>query len=61
MPSPAAIKQSEITRALKAAVAAGVPVGGFEVDAIHGTIRVYAEGQMPKGTKSRPDPDELLG
>jgi hypothetical protein len=60
MTSPAPFKQSDVTRALKGAVAAGLPVGGCEIDPATGVIRIYTQGQMPKGSTRRPDPDELL-
>lgn len=60
MTRASAIKQNEISKALKAGVAAGITVGCYEVDPITGTVRVYAEGQAPKG-RGGPNPDELLG
>lgn len=41
---PATFKQVDVTRAVKGAVAAGLAVGGFKVDARTGDILVFVAG-----------------
>ena len=41
---PATFKQVDVTRAVKGALAAGLPVGGFKVDARTGDILVFVTG-----------------
>ncbi|WP_069049727.1 hypothetical protein [Blastomonas sp. RAC04] len=48
----ATFKQADCTRALRAAVAAGLPVSGFKIDA-YGEIHVFcADGQPQTGDNS---------
>lgn len=49
---PAAFKQADVPRALKAGMAAGVPVVAYELT-VDGTLRVFAEGAIPV-----PQPDK---
>ncbi len=47
MPSrPAPATQANIARALKAGVAAGLSIGGWEITSC-GTVRVWVAGQAP--------------
>lgn len=46
MTKPATFRQSDLTRALKAAAAAGVRVGCYEIKP-DGSVRVWAEGEAP--------------
>ena len=41
---PATFKQSDLTRAIKGAVAAGLAVGGFKIDPRTGEIVVWCAG-----------------
>jgi hypothetical protein len=54
---PSPFRQADVTRAVKGAVAAGVPVGRVEIDR-NGKIVIVAEGW--KGDLAGPNPDELL-
>lgn len=57
MAKPARFKQSDCTRALRAAVAAGLKPCGYEIDP-NGTLRViFANGLQPKAGNSF---DEVL-
>jgi hypothetical protein len=46
--APAAFKQRDVTRAVKAVAAAGVDIARVEVDRA-GTIRIIAQGSEPAG------------
>ena len=54
---PATIKQVDVTRSIKGALAAGFAVGRIEVDQVSGKITIFPMG-APSGIG--PDPDELL-
>jgi hypothetical protein len=54
----AAFKQSDVTRALKGAVQAGLPVTGYRVEP-DGTIMVLFEGKAPAPGANNPW-DEVL-
>lgn len=55
---PATIKQVDVTRSVKGAMAAGFAVGRIEVDQLAGKIIIYPKGAEAGGIG--PDPDELL-
>ena len=42
---PATVKQSDVTRIIKGAQAAGIIAGRIEADLLTGRVVVYAEGQ----------------
>lgn len=55
---PAAIKQVDVTRAVKGAVAAGLAVGRVEVDQRNGKVIIWPAG-APDGTSGN-EWDEVL-
>jgi hypothetical protein len=58
--SPARFKQSDVTRALRAAKAAGLAVSGYEVDPVTGKIIVKTTGgEKPSGENDN-EWDKLL-
>ena len=54
---PATVKQSDVTRYVKGAQAAGVTVARIEVDQMTGRVVVYAEGQA---SADKPNPWDTL-
>mgnify|MGYP005853691841 CR=1 FL=1 len=44
---PAIVKQADVTRALKGAVAAGLVVGRVEIDQISGKVIIWPAGLEP--------------
>lgn len=57
-PRPASVTQAEVTRAVKAVAAAGVPVGRVEVDPRTGRVVVHAASPA---ASDGPNPwDEVL-
>lgn len=51
---PANFSQAAVARALKAATAAGITVGAYEIGP-DGVIRVYAQGEAPEPKPTRPN------
>lgn len=56
---PAPIKQVDVTRSIKGAMAAGISPGRIEVDQLLGKITIYPMG-TDAGHGIGPDPDEFL-
>ena len=54
---PATVKQSDVTRYIKGAQAAGVTVARIEVDHLTGRVVVYADGQA---SADEPNPWDTL-
>ena len=55
----ATIKQLDVTRSIKGAMAAGFAVGRIELDQLAGKITIYPRG-ADAGHGIGPDPDEYL-
>ena len=55
----ATVRQHDVTRVLRAALAAGLHVSGYEVDPVTGKIQVNTGAFTPKDT-SAPDLDRWL-
>lgn len=55
----ATLKQVDVTRAIKGALAADIPVGRIEVDQLAGKITIFPLG-VGAAHLNGPDPDELL-
>lgn len=54
---PATLKQSDVTRIIKGAQAAGVVAGRIEADLLTGRVVVYAEGEA---ITDKPNPWDSL-
>ena len=58
--APAAFRQSDVTRALRAARAAGLDVSGYEIDPITGKITITTGSNGSKPGAEHVTPEESL-
>jgi hypothetical protein len=58
--APATFRQQDVTKALKAAVAAGLRVTGFKLDVNTGKIEVETGGPQAQDSKPQDDLDREL-
>ena len=59
-PRVARFKQADATRALRAAVAAGLKPSSYRIDAAGAIIVIFGDGAVPKAANCNPWDEELL-